>query len=95
MTTEKETTGNNTRWWCGVGDLAGVSLEEAALGLERIHLSIADETFNILGAVPVIRPVSEPVRQMHHGISRLSYRGVALAGRGLNAAAGLGLQRRP
>ncbi|MFO7787218.1 MAG: hypothetical protein R6W87_05500 [Halospina sp.] len=92
MTTE--TTGNNTRWWCGVADLAGVSLEEAALGLERIHLSIADETFNVLEAIPVTRPVTEPVRLMHHGISRLSYRSVALLGRGLNAAAGFGLQPR-
>ena len=93
MTTE--TTGRNRRWWFGVADLAGVSLEEAALGLERIHLSIADETFNVLEAIPVTRPVSEPVRLMHHGISRLSYRSVALLGRGLHAAAGVAVQSRP
>ena len=89
-----ETNGNNTRWWFGVADLAGVSLEEAALGLERVHLSIADETFNVLHAIPVTRPVSEPVRVMHHGISRLSYRSVALLGRGVNTVAAIGLQPR-
>ncbi|MEQ6885768.1 hypothetical protein [Salicola sp. Rm-C-2C1-2] len=92
MTTQAN--GSSTRWWFGMADLAGVSLEEAALGLERVHLSIADETFNVLRAVPVTRPVSEPVRLMHHGISRLSYRSVALLGRGVNAAAAIGLQPR-
>ncbi|XOZ32568.1 hypothetical protein ACMDCT_10150 [Halomonadaceae bacterium KBTZ08] len=92
MTTEQSRA--NARWWFGVADLAGISVAEAALGLERIHLSIADETFRILEAIPVVRPVSVPVRLMHHGISRLSYRSVAFAGRGVNAVAGLGLQPR-
>lgn len=85
---------HNARWWFGVADLAGISVAEAAVGLERIHLSIADETFRILETIPVVRPVSVPVRLMHHGISRVSYRSVAFAGRALNAAAGLGLQSR-
>lgn len=71
-------------WWLGVADLVTTGLSHGAQTVERVHISIADETFNVLERIPVTRPVSEPVRFMHHGISRLSYRSVAGCGRLLN-----------
>ncbi|MDX1456559.1 MAG: hypothetical protein R3276_03165 [Marinobacter sp.] len=64
-------------WWLGVTDVLANGLAHGAEKAQRVHLSIADETFNILARIPVTRPVSEPVRKMHHGISRLSYGSVS------------------
>lgn len=77
----------NRTWWVGVADMAASGINHGSLKLERVHLSIADETFNILRQVPVTRPWSESVRYIHHGISRLSYRSVSLAAAGLGALA--------
>ena len=77
---------NNQQWWLGMADLATSGLSGAAEKIERVHLSIADETFNILKQVPTTRPVSEPVRFMHHGISRICYRGIAGGSRLINRA---------
>ncbi|TBW56427.1 hypothetical protein EZI54_09000 [Marinobacter halodurans] len=71
-------------WWRGVADLASAGAEVTARRLEGVHLSIADETFDVLARIPVTRPFSEPVRRVHHGIAALSYRCVALGARGLN-----------
>lgn len=79
--------GQNRNWWAGVADVAASGLNHGALKLERVHLSIADETFNILQRVPVTRPWSESVRYIHHGISRLSYRSVSLVAASLEASA--------
>lgn len=64
-------------WWVGVGHLVSHGLAEGAMKAQRVHLAIADETFNILARIPVTRPVSEPVRSVHHGISRLCYGAVS------------------
>ncbi len=74
-------------WWAGVADVVATGLAHGSLKLERVHLSIADETFNILKRVPVTRPWSENVRYLHHGISRLSYRSVSLTATGLGILA--------
>jgi hypothetical protein len=71
-------------WWLGFLDLATESTAVVATRLEQVHLSIADETFDILKQVPTTRPFSEPIRGIHHGISRISYRAVALSARHLN-----------
>lgn len=76
----------NRNWWAGVADMATSGLNHGALKLERVHLSIADETFNILQRVPVTRPWSEGVRTVHHGISRLTYRSVSLVAASLGAS---------
>lgn len=81
--------GQNRNWWKGVADVAVSGLSQGALKLERVHLAIADETFNILQEVPVIRPWSESVRFIHHGISRVSYRSVALVAASLEAVTSL------
>jgi hypothetical protein len=78
--------GHNRNWWAGVADMTASGLNHGALKVERIHLSIADETFNILQKVPIVRPWSEAVRSIHHGISRLSYRGVSLMAASLEAS---------
>lgn len=70
-------------WWAGVADVAASGIEHGARKLERVHLGIADETFNLLRQVPVTRPWSESIRMIHHGISRFSYRSVSLAASGL------------
>lgn len=70
---------HDSNWWIGVADIAASGINHGALKLERIHLSIADETFSLLRQVPVTRPWSESIRTIHHGISRLSYRSVSLA----------------
>jgi len=72
-------TRHDSNWWFGVADMAASGINHGALKLERVHLSIADETFNLLRQVPVTRPWSESIRTVHHGISRISYRSVALA----------------
>lgn len=77
---------SDIQWWLGMADLTSSGVAGASEKIERIHLSVADETFNVLNQIPVTRPVSEPVRVMHHGISRLCYRGVSSASRLLNRA---------
>lgn len=73
----------NRDWWLGVGHMVSHGLAEGAIKAQRAHLSIADETFNILARNPVTRPVSEQVRGVHHGISRLCYGTVGLMSGGL------------
>ena len=80
-------TTNNLAWWTGVTEILATGLAEGSVRIERAHLAIADESFNILARIPVTRPVSDPVRVLHHGISRISYRSVAMAGRGLGRLA--------
>ena len=65
------------QWWLGILDVTTTGVAAGSLRLERVHHAIADESFNVLARIPVIRPVSEPVRVIHHGISSLSYRSVA------------------
>lgn len=72
---------NDLDWWLGAADLVAVGLTEGAYHIGRIHLAIADHSFNVLARVPVTRPVSEPVRTIHHGISRCCYGTVAQSGR--------------
>ena len=62
---------HNRNWWAGVADITASGLNHGALKVERIHLSIADETFNILQRVPIARP---------------SYRSVSLAAASLEAS---------
>ena len=82
MTTRNEP--SHREWWLGMADLASAGAAVTATRLEKVHLSIADETFNILGRIPVTRPVSQRVRQLHHGISVLSYRSVSLGASTVN-----------
>ncbi len=81
---EAQQSNSQVHWWLGVADLITTGLHQGAVTVERVHISIADETFNVLEKIPVTRPVSEPVRLVHHGISRLSYRSVAGCGWLLN-----------
>lgn len=46
-------TRHESNWWFGVADMAASGINHGALKLERVHLSIADETFNLLRQVPV------------------------------------------
>jgi len=71
-------------WWLGVADIVTVGLEHGVLTIERVHLSIADESFDVLARIPVTQPVSEPVREVHHRISSFCYRSVSGAARTLN-----------
>ncbi|WP_133734605.1 hypothetical protein [Halospina denitrificans] len=71
-------------WWLGVADIVTVGLEHSVLTIERVHLSIADESFDVLSRIPVTQPVSEPVRVLHHRISSLCYRSVSVAAGTLN-----------
>lgn len=82
MTTPRELTHRD--WWLGMADLASAGAAVTASRLERVHLSIADETFDILARIPVTRPVSQRVRQLHHGISALSYRSVSAGATAVN-----------
>ena len=74
----------NRQWWLGVADLGTTALHEGSKGIQRVHLSIADETFNVLEQIPVTRPFSEPVRSVHHGVSRLVYGAVSVSSRMVN-----------
>jgi len=67
-----------------VADIVTVGLEHGVLTIERVHLSIADESFDVLARIPVTQPVSEPVREVHHRISSFCYRSVSGAARTLN-----------
>lgn len=82
MTLRKEITHRD--WWLGIMDLASAGTAVTAARLETVHLSIADETFNVLARIPVTRPVSQRVRKIHHGISALSYRSVSAGASTLN-----------
>lgn len=83
----------NRQWWLGFLDLASESTAVVADRLERVHMSIADETFDILERVPATRPVSEPIRDIHHGVFRLSYGAVAFSARSINRFVRAGLQK--
>ena len=72
------------KWWLGVADIATVGLEHSVLTIERVHLSIADESFDVLARIPVTQPVSEPVRKVHHCISTLCYRSISMTAGTLN-----------
>ncbi|MBE0487003.1 hypothetical protein [Marinobacter sp.] len=72
---------NNTHWWLGVAELAAHGIQHGAEKLKRVHLSIADESFRVLEAIPVTRSASRFVRVCHHSIARVSYGSVSLAGR--------------
>ena len=67
-------------WWLDLVDLLAHGVQHGAVKLQRVHLSVAEESFRILEAVPVTRPGARVVRGWHHGISRLSYGSVAMAG---------------
>lgn len=82
-------------WWAGVADIAVTGLAHGSLKLERVHLSIADETFNMLQRVPVTRPFSETTRFFHHRIARVSYRSIAAVSAGLGMLAAVGLPSPP
>ncbi|MDX1458071.1 MAG: hypothetical protein R3276_10820 [Marinobacter sp.] len=87
-------TRHDRNWWIGLADMAASGINHGALKVERVHLSIADETFNLLRQVPVTRPWSESIRTLHHGVSRLSYRSVSLAAGGLGSLARAGNVRK-
>lgn len=70
----------NTHWWLSVADLVAHGVQHGAVKLQRVHLSVAEESFRILESVPVTRPGARMVRVWHHSISRLSYGSVAMAG---------------
>lgn len=74
-------------WWFGAADVLATGVAHGADKVERVHLSIADETFDILQAIPVTRPWSEGTRFIHHNIARLSYRSVAGVSAGVAALA--------
>ncbi|MFO7993968.1 MAG: hypothetical protein R6U69_07380 [Marinobacter sp.] len=74
-------------WWFGVTDILATGVAHGADKVERVHLSIADETFDILQGIPVTRPFSETTRFIHHNIARLSYRSVAGVSAGVSAFA--------
>lgn len=76
----------NRDWWLGVGHMVSHGLAEGASKAQRVHLAIADETFDVLARIPVTRPVSEQVRGLHHGISRACYGTVGLISGGLAKA---------
>lgn len=78
---------NSSDWWLGAADLAAAGIMEGTTRIGRVHLAIADESFNILARIPLTRPVSEPVRTIHHGICRVCYGSVATAARVLQRAA--------
>ncbi|NMT62565.1 hypothetical protein [Marinobacter orientalis] len=86
---------HNCLWWAGVADVLTNGLAHGALKLERVHLSVADETFNILQRVPVTRPVGEATRFLHHTIARVSYRSVAAVSAGLGMLARTGSSPAP
>lgn len=71
-------------WWRGVADVATAGLAHGVLTIERVHLSIADESFDVLARIPVTQPVSEPVRVVHHRISHACYRSVSVVAGRLN-----------
>ncbi|WP_226596102.1 MULTISPECIES: hypothetical protein [Marinobacter] len=61
-------------------DLLSHGVQHGAVNLQRVHFSVAEESFRILESVPVTRPGARVVRVWHHSISRLSYGSVAMAG---------------
>lgn len=72
---------NHVHWWLGVADILGHGLQHGAVKLKRVHLAIADESFQVLEAIPVTRQASRMVRSCHDGVSHLTYASVEFAGR--------------
>ncbi|MBZ2169354.1 hypothetical protein [Marinobacter sp. F4216] len=76
-------------WWLGLADLLAEGTGHGFQKLQRVHLSIADESFNVLEAIPVTRPWAKVVKHAHHGIARICYGSVKVGAQGLHAAAAL------
>ena len=76
------------KWWLGAADIVAVGVAEGASRIGRAHIAIADESFDLLSRFEVTRPVSESVRVVHHGISRLCYGSIGLAARAAQRATG-------
>ncbi len=85
---------NNVHWWLGVADLLAHGLQHGTVKLKRVHLSLADESFRVLEAIPVTRSGSRVVRVCHHSVSHLSYAAVSMAGRAIAVLAGNASSRR-
>ncbi len=64
----------------GSVDLADTAFEQAVNHIEKIHLAIADEPFQVLDKVPVMRQVSGAVHRVHDDISSLNYQLVRVGG---------------
>ena len=82
MNKQRIQTGQNEQadWWLGLTDVVTMGAVYTTAVAERMHIAIADETFQVLNAVPVVRMVSRPAQRVHHGIARFCYSGVGLAG---------------
>lgn len=78
----KTGTEHGHEWWLGLADILVHGVAQGAQKVERVHLSIADETFDLLDRIPVTRPWSGAVRGTHHSLSRFTYRSVAAAATG-------------
>ena len=48
-------THSNAHWWLGVADLLAHGVQHGVVKLQRIHLSVADESFRVLEAIPATR----------------------------------------
>ncbi|MEM1081272.1 MAG: hypothetical protein AAGH65_06795 [Pseudomonadota bacterium] len=73
-----------SEWWLGATDAVTMATAHAAAVAEQLHLSIADQSFRVLNAVPAVNLVSRPVHGLHHGIARFCYQSVGLASVGLS-----------
>ncbi|MDI9244246.1 hypothetical protein [Marinobacter sp. CHS3-4] len=65
-------------WWLGVADLLATGSGHGVEKIQRIHLAIADESFQALDAFVVTRPWARVVKRSHDGISSLCYGAVRL-----------------
>ncbi|QSP95373.1 hypothetical protein LPB19_02830 [Marinobacter salinisoli] len=77
---------NQLDWWLGLADMLAEGTGHGVQKLERVHLSIADESFHVLEAIPITRPWARVVKSSHHGIARVCYGVVKLGARSVSAA---------
>lgn len=73
-------------WWLGMADLLASGSGHGVEKIKRVHLAIADESFQALDAFAVTRPWARVVKQSHDGISGLCYGAVQLGFQSIGAA---------
>jgi hypothetical protein len=73
-------------WWLGVADVLASGSGHGVEKIKRVHLAIADESFQALDAFAVTRPWARVVKRSHDGISSLCYGAVRLSVQSVGAA---------
>jgi hypothetical protein len=82
---------SDVKRWRGLVALVRDGVEHGSRAVERVHLEIAERTFTVLEAIPVVSAPTEVVHVVHHTIVRSVHAVVRGVSRGVTAGADVAL----